>query len=44
VSVLHGDFWPEEESIEDFLGTLRDWRSHTSTDPARRRKLSLTQT
>jgi hypothetical protein len=34
VSVLHGDFWPEEESIEDFLDTLHEWRGHNRTDPA----------
>ena len=34
VSVLHGDFWPEEESIEDLLGTLHEWRGHKRTDPA----------
>ena len=34
VSVLHGDFWPEEESIEEFLATLREWRGHKRTDPA----------
>jgi hypothetical protein len=34
VSVLHGDFWPEEESIEDFLKALREWRGHNRTDPA----------
>ena len=34
VSVLHGDFWPEEESIEDFLDTLHEWRGHMRTDPA----------
>jgi hypothetical protein len=34
VSVLHGDFWPEEESIEDFLDTLHEWRGHGRTDPA----------
>lgn len=34
VSVLHGDFWPEEESIEDFLETLHQWRGHVRTDPA----------
>jgi hypothetical protein len=28
VSVLHGDFWPEEESIEDFLAALHEWRGH----------------
>ncbi len=34
VSVLHGDFWPEEESIEEFLETLREWRGHARTNPA----------
>jgi hypothetical protein len=34
VSVLHGEFWPEEESIEDFLEALHDWRGHKRTDPA----------
>jgi hypothetical protein len=33
VSMLHGDFWPEEESIEDFLETLHEWRGHKRTDP-----------
>ena len=28
VSVLHGDFWPEEESIEEFLEALHEWRGH----------------
>jgi len=23
---LVGDFWPEEESLDDFLATLREWR------------------
>lgn len=31
---LLGDFWPEEESIDDFLAALRDWRGHAQTDPA----------
>jgi hypothetical protein len=31
---LLGDFWPEEESIDDFLAALREWRGHTRTDPA----------
>ncbi|MBZ5626160.1 MAG: hypothetical protein LAQ69_46870 [Acidobacteriia bacterium] len=35
VSALHGDFWPEEESIEAFLETLHEWRGHKRTDPAR---------
>ena len=34
VSALHGDFWPEEESIEEFLETLHEWRGHKPTDPA----------
>jgi hypothetical protein len=25
---LLGDFWPEEESIEDFLRAFREWRGH----------------
>ena len=33
VSVLHGNFWPEEESIEDFLAALYEWRGHKGTDP-----------
>jgi hypothetical protein len=28
VSVLHGDFWPEEESSVEFLETLHTWRGH----------------
>jgi hypothetical protein len=31
---LLGDFWPEAESIDDFLSALREWRGHTKTDPA----------
>ena len=34
VSILHGDFWPEEESVEDFLETLHEWRGHRRTHPA----------
>ena len=33
-AMLHGDFWPEEESIEDFLVALHEWRGHKRTDPA----------
>ena len=29
VSVLQGDFWPEEESIEEFY----EWRGRERTDP-----------
>ena len=28
---LVGDFWPEEESIDDFLDVLREWRGHATT-------------
>jgi hypothetical protein len=31
---LLGDFWPQEESINDFLAALHEWRGHTKTDPA----------
>jgi hypothetical protein len=34
VSGLHGDFWPEEESIEAFLAALHEWRGHKRADPA----------
>ena len=31
---LLGDFWPEEESIEDFLRALHEWRGHDKRDRA----------
>lgn len=31
---LRGNFWPDEESIDDFLESMRDWRGHARTDPA----------
>ena len=31
---LLGNFWPEEESIDDFLSAMREWRGHAKTDPA----------
>jgi hypothetical protein len=31
---LLGDFWPAEESIDDFLAAMREWRGHAKTDPA----------
>lgn len=34
VSVLHGDFWPEEESVEEFVATIREWRGHRRTEPS----------
>lgn len=33
-SDLVGSFWPEEESIDDFLAAMREWRGHARTDPA----------
>jgi hypothetical protein len=29
-----GDFRPEEESVDDFLAALDEWRGHIRTDPA----------
>ena len=34
VSVLHGAFWPEEESVEEFVATIRERRGHKRTDPS----------
>ena len=31
---LSGDFWPEEESIDDFLRALHEWRGHDRSDRA----------
>ena len=31
---LIGDFWPEDESVDDFLAAMREWRGHAKTDPA----------
>ena len=31
---LLGDFWPEEESIDDFLKAMHKWRGHAKTDPS----------
>jgi hypothetical protein len=28
---LQGDFWPEDESIDEFLATLREWRREGRT-------------
>ncbi|MBK5295334.1 MAG: hypothetical protein JJE04_27105 [Acidobacteriia bacterium] len=33
VSVLHGDFWPEEEDVEDFIAAYREWRGHKRAEP-----------
>ena len=34
VRILHGDFWPEAEPIEDFLAALHEWRGHNRADRA----------
>lgn len=31
---LLGNFWPDEENIDVFLATLREWRGHTEADCA----------
>jgi hypothetical protein len=31
---LLGDFWPEDEPIEEFLAALRRWRGHDKSDRA----------
>jgi hypothetical protein len=31
---LIGSFWPEDESIDEFLKLLRESRGHVKTDPA----------
>ena len=31
---LLGDFWPEDESIDDFLAAVREWRGHPKNDLA----------
>jgi hypothetical protein len=32
-SALHGDFWPEDEPIEEFLAALAEWRGHKDRSP-----------
>jgi hypothetical protein len=35
--MLHADFSPEDELIEDFLAALQEWRGHgnsSKSDPA----------
>jgi len=31
---LLGNFCPEEESTDEFLAAMREWRGHAKTDPA----------
>jgi len=33
-TVLLGDFWPEDEPVEDFLAALHKWRGHDRADRA----------
>ena len=33
-TILLGDFWPEDEPIEEFLAALRQWRGHDKSDRA----------
>jgi hypothetical protein len=32
--ILLGDFWPEDEPVEEFLAALDEWRGHNRTDRA----------
>jgi hypothetical protein len=34
VQALHGNFWPEEECIEDFPAALHEWRGQKKAHPA----------
>ena len=29
-SILRGDFWPEDEAVEDFVAAVREWRGHSA--------------
>ena len=33
-TILLGDFWPEDEPIEEFLTALHSWRGHNKTNRA----------
>lgn len=33
-TVLLGDFWPEDQPIEDFIEALHEWRGHNRSDRA----------
>ena len=33
-SILLGDFWPEDEPVEDFLAALHEWRGRGRSDRA----------
>lgn len=32
--ILLGDFWPEDEPVEEFLAALHEWRGHNRADRA----------
>ena len=32
--ILLGDFWPEDEPVEQFLAALDEWRGHNQSDRA----------
>jgi hypothetical protein len=32
--ILMGDFWPEDEPVEEFLAALHEWRGHNKSDRA----------
>ena len=34
VNILRGDFWPENEPVEEFIAALHEWRGHDKTDRA----------
>lgn len=34
ISLLHGGFWPEEESVEEFLAAIHQWRGHSQSGSA----------
>ncbi|MFN0168403.1 MAG: hypothetical protein ACKV22_18405 [Bryobacteraceae bacterium] len=33
-AILLGDFWPEDEPVEEFLEALHEWRGHNKSDRA----------
>lgn len=35
VSVLYGDFWPPDESADDFLSAVKQWRAGGNARPSR---------
>ena len=34
ISELRGSFWPEEETVRQFLDALHEWRGHKQANPA----------